>query len=100
MKINVPKTCVSMDYSGHPIPGSFDPSGLDDDDETAPKVPRLILRQENTHRVILNTALLKAMKFQDKQATSTAQIFFTAIEGDKEPKPVNMLLKVCIEYPI
>lgn len=96
MKINVPKSCVAMDRSDHPIPGSFDSSGLDDDDETAPKVPRLILRQENTHRVILNTALLKQMKFQDKQATSTAQIFFTAIEGDKEPKPVNMLLKVCV----
>jgi DEAD/DEAH box helicase domain-containing protein len=52
------------------------------------------MRQENTHRVILNTIIVRAMEFKPKPATSTAQILFTAFEGDKEPKPINMLLKV------
>lgn len=96
LKINVPKSCVSFDHNGAPIPGSFDASGLEDEDEesTGPRVARLIMRQENTHRVILNTILVRAMEFQDKPATNTAQIIFTAFEGDKEPKPVNMLFKV------
>lgn len=96
LKINVPKSCADYDENGVPIPGSFDASGLedgDDDDTNAPRVPRLIMRQENTHRVILNTIIVRAMKFEDKPATSTAQILFTAFEGEKESKPINMLLK-------
>lgn len=54
------------------------------------------MRQENTHRVVLNTVILAGMEFQEKPAASTAQFLFTAFEGDKEPKPVNMLLKVRI----
>lgn len=98
LKLNVPRSCASFDENGLPISGSFDPSGLDDEDAdpTAPKVPRLIMRQENTHRVILNTIIVRAMVFSDKQpASSSAQILFTAFEGEKEPKPVNILLKVC-----
>ena len=97
LKINVPEPCVSFDDNGVPIPGSFDISGLegeDGDDSSAPRVPRLIMRQENTHRVILNTILVRAMEFKDKPSTTGAQILFTAFEGDKEPKPINMLLKV------
>ena len=97
LKINVPESCVSFDEIGAPIPGSFDMSGLEDEDEgnaTAPRVPRLIMRQENTHRVILNTILVRAMEFKDKPSTTGAQILFTAFEGDREPKPINMLLKV------
>ena len=96
LKINVPKSCASYDENGLPIPGSFDASGLEEEDEesTAPRVARLIMRQENTHRVILNTVIVRAMKFEDKPATSNVQILFTAFEGDKEPKPINMLLKV------
>ncbi|PMD23328.1 hypothetical protein NA56DRAFT_644221 [Hyaloscypha hepaticicola] len=96
LKINVPKSCVSYDENGQPIPGSFDASGLEDEDAdpNAPQVARLIMRQENTHRVILNTIIVRAMEFKPKPATSTAQILFTAFEGDKEPKPINMLLKV------
>ena len=96
LKINVPKSCADYDENGVPSPGSFDASGLedgDDDDTNAPRVPRLIMRQENTHRVILNTIIVRAMKFEDKPATSTAQILFTAFEGEKESKPINMLLK-------
>ncbi|KAK2630505.1 hypothetical protein QTJ16_001325 [Diplocarpon rosae] len=97
LKINVPKSCVSYDDYGVPKPGSFDMSGLEDDDDAGsggPRVARLIMRQENTHRVVLNTAIVRAMEFKDKPSNSTAQIIFTAFEGDKEPKPVNMLLKM------
>lgn len=98
LKINVPEACASFDGSGVPIPGSFDISGLDDDEDepTGPRVPRLIMRQENTYRVILNTIIVRAMEFKDKPTTSGAQILFTAFEGEKEPKPINMLLKVNI----
>ena len=95
LKINVPQSCVSFDDNGQPIPGSFDPSELDaDTDPTAPRVPRLIMRQESTHRVVLNTIILRGMEFKDKPSAGQAQILFTAFEGDKEPKPINMLLKV------
>jgi hypothetical protein len=96
LKINVPKSCVSYDENGQPVPGSFDASGLEDEDAdpNAPQVARLIMRQENTHRVILNTIIVRAMEFTPKPATTTAQILFTAFEGDKEPKPISMLLKV------
>ena len=95
LKINVPKSCVSYDENGQPVPGSFDASGLEDEDAdpNAPQVARLIMRQENTHRVILNTIIVRAMEFTPKPATTTAQILFTAFEGDKEPKPISMLLK-------
>jgi hypothetical protein len=78
------------------VAGSFDPSGLEDEDAdpNAPQVARLIMRQENTHRVVLNTVIVRAMEFKPKPSASTAQILFTAFEGDKEPKPINMLLKV------
>lgn len=52
------------------------------------------MRQENTHRVVLNTAILSAMKFTDKPSQNAAQILFTAFEGETEAKPINMLLKV------
>lgn len=108
LKINVAKSCVSLDEDEHPIPGSFDISGLDDaDGDHQGPVARLIMRQENTHRVILNTIIVRALEFKDKVAASGAQILFTAFEGDKEAKPVNMLLKVssiaqygCSQYPI
>ena len=105
LKINVPESCASFDEVGQAIPGSFDASGLDAEhaDTNAPRVARLIMRQENTHRVILNTIIVRAMEFKDKQPSSnSAQILFTAFEGDKEPRPINMLLKashVNFKYP-
>lgn len=94
LKLNVPKFSVEYGNDGHPILGSFDLSARDEDDEESEAVStvsRLILRQENTHRVVLNTPILKALKFEEKP-NSPAQILFTAIEGGK---PVQMLLKVC-----
>jgi len=101
LKINVPNSCVSFDENDQAIPGSFDISGLEDEEEDSkgPRVARLIMRQENTHRVVLNTVIVSAMEFKPKPAASAAQILFTAFEGEKDPKPINMLLKVSLLFP-
>ncbi len=98
LKLNVSKSFIDYDENGVPILGSFDPSGADGDDEEGGEsntpAARLIMRQENTHRVILNTVILKALKFEEKPGGTAAQILFTAFE---DTKPVNMLLKVSSE---
>lgn len=95
LKLNVPKSFVDYDENGVPVLGSFDPSGAYDDDEEGGKsnapAARLIMRQENTHRVILNTVILRALKFEEKPGAAQARIVFTAFE---DGKPVNMLFKV------
>lgn len=97
LKINVPHACVEFDDAGAVVPGSFDASGLDtdessaDDDVRNPKVARLILRQDQTHRVILNTAILPAMEFQEKSSLKSVGILFTALEG---AKPVSITIRV------
>ncbi|TGO32864.1 hypothetical protein BHYA_0283g00120 [Botrytis hyacinthi] len=88
LKINAPKSCVDFDDNGHVIPGSFDSSMLEGNSV------RLVMRQENTHRVILNTVVLKAMEFKPKPSTTSAQVLFTAFEGETEAKPINMILKM------
>ncbi|KAF7915405.1 hypothetical protein BELL_0296g00100 [Botrytis elliptica] len=88
LKINAPKSCVDFDDNGHAIPGSFDSSMLEGNSV------RLVMRQENTHRVILNTVVLKAMEFKPKPSTTSAQVLFTAFEGETEAKPINMILKM------
>lgn len=98
LKINVPQSCVEFDDSGAPIPGSFDASGFELDEEEAGngkghKVARLILRQDQTHRVILNTAILPAMEFQEKASLKSVGILFAAFEGE-EAKPVNITVRV------
>ncbi|RAL59671.1 hypothetical protein DID88_000304 [Monilinia fructigena] len=64
LKINAPKSCVDFDENGHPIPGSFDSSMLD------------------------------GHSFKPKPSTTSAQVLFTAFEGETEAKPVNMILKM------
>lgn len=95
IKLNVPKSYVEYDENDMPILGSYDPSGREEEEEESASslVPaRLIMRQENTHRVILNTPIIKALKFEQKQGSgNSTQILFTAFEGEK---PINMLLKV------
>ena len=96
LKINVPRASLDFDdITGLPIPGSFDASALDLDaeDVDAPKIARLILRQDQTHRVILNTAILPAMKFQQKASLKAVNILFTAFEGE-DAKPTNITVKV------
>lgn len=95
LKLNVPRDSVDYGRDGLPILGTFDLSARDEDaEEHTSTVSRLILRQENTHRVVLNTPILKALHFQEKPNFPT-QILFTAFE---DGKPVQMLLKVCIPH--
>lgn len=98
LKINVPQPCVEYDDNGAVIPGSFDASALEMNDPEAAssqgsKVPRLIMRQDQTHRVILNTAIVPAMKFQEKASLKSVGILFTAFEG-AEAKPVSITMRV------
>lgn len=99
LKINVPHASVEFDDNGTVVPGSFDASGLDMDDDSGEngangsKVARLILRQDQTHRVILNTAILPAMEFQEKASLKSVGILFTAFEG-AETKPVSITMRV------
>lgn len=90
LKINVPKVCVELDDTEHAIPGTFDPSMMEG------QSVRLVMRQENTHRVILNTVVMKGMEFNPKPSSTSAQVLFTAFEGEGggQAKPVNMILKV------
>lgn len=100
LKINVPRACVEFDEdTGVVLPGSFDASGLEMDDEEVGegakghKVVRLILRQDHTHRVILNTAINASTKFLEKQTLKSAVIQFMAFEGGVAT-PVNFTLRV------
>ncbi|KAI5466566.1 hypothetical protein BGZ63DRAFT_345598 [Mariannaea sp. PMI_226] len=98
LKINVPSACVEFDESGAVIPGSFDASSLEADEDTElkdHKVARLILRQDQTHRVILNTAILPATKFTEKASLKSVGILFTALEGEPA-KPVSITMRVII----
>ncbi|KAI1338527.1 hypothetical protein F5Y15DRAFT_120475 [Xylariaceae sp. FL0016] len=91
LKINVPLPCVDIDEgTGGAIPGSFDASALEDADS---KVVRLLMRQDATHRVILNTAVIPAMKFQEKSSLKATFILFTAVE---DGGAVSMQMKVCL----
>lgn len=98
LKINVPRGCIEFDEAGAPIPGSFDASGLEADGQARDKskghkVARLIMRQDQTHRVILNTAIVPAMQFQEKTSLKYVGIMFTAFEGE-EAKPVSVTMRV------
>lgn len=99
LKINVPTACVDFEESGAVVPGSFDASALDTDaDSQNHKVCRLILRQDQTHRVILNTAILPAMKFDEKASLKSVGILFTAFEGEPA-KPVSITMRVGFLMP-
>ncbi|PHH61740.1 hypothetical protein CDD82_2116 [Ophiocordyceps australis] len=102
LKINVPRSCVKVDEAGVPIPGSFNTFEADadgkhnDTDNGASKgrrMARLIMRQDQTHRVILNTAIVPAMQFQEKTSLKSTGILFTAFEGS-DAKPVSVTIKM------
>lgn len=100
LKVNAHKTCVEFDdYTGALIPGSFDVSLRDDEDGPPVIAARLVMRQENTHRVILNTIINRALKLEEKPSNAAGKGYmFTAFDGSK---PVNMLLKVIsLLYPM
>lgn len=93
VKVNVHRSCVEMDeWDAKPIPGSFDASQGDEGTEGKPVIAaRLIMRQDNTHKLILNTAIIRALKFVEKPGNTGKQFMFTAFDGGK---PINMLLRV------
>jgi hypothetical protein len=92
LKINVPKSTVDLDDNGVPDPTSFDASVLADEDDDQLKHVRLIMRQDHTLRVILNTVLLPAMKFQVTNRLKTSTVGFTAFEGGVG-RPVQMKVR-------
>ncbi|KAI0914827.1 hypothetical protein F4823DRAFT_194111 [Ustulina deusta] len=79
LKINVPVASVRISKTGAPVAGTFDASSLEDAES---KVVRLVMRQDSTHRVILNTAIIPTMKFQEKSNLKATYILFTAIEDE------------------
>lgn len=103
LKINVPESCVNFE-DGNPVPGSFDASAMegddekDQDEEKGPeakrrKVVRLLMRQDNTHRVLLNTVVFPALEFKEKAGLKAVGIIFTAFEGE-DAKPTNIQARV------
>ncbi|CAK7220867.1 hypothetical protein SCUCBS95973_004302 [Sporothrix curviconia] len=62
---------------------------------TKRSVVRLIMRQDSTHRVILNTAVLTSTEFKERQTLKATTVLFTAFEGN-DAKPVSMQAKMSI----
>ncbi|PHH71024.1 hypothetical protein CDD80_5565 [Ophiocordyceps camponoti-rufipedis] len=98
LKINVPRVCVEMDEAGVAMPGSFDASAFEMHDKTAndgkgQQMVRLIMRQDQTHRVILNTVVVPAMQFQQKATLKSVGVLFTAFEGE-DMKPVSITMRM------
>jgi hypothetical protein len=89
LKVNAPISTVDLDHSGVADPSSFDASVLADEDDDKPKHVRLIMRQDHTLRVILNTILLPGMTFQVTNRLKTSTVLFTAFEGGA-PRQVQM----------
>ncbi len=55
-------------------------------------VVRMIMRQDSTHRVILNTVVLPYTEYKERQMLKATTVLFTAIEGDGA-KPVSIQVK-------
>lgn len=93
LKINVPEQCIDFDDNHAVIPGSFDASSIRDGEV---KIVRLVMRQDSTHRVILNTAVIPAMKFQERPMNKAVCVLFTAIEGTGEPASIQLKVRPTI----
>jgi Ran-binding protein 3 len=93
LKINVPYDCIEFDESsGQPLPGTFHASPLQVADAAAAKekkIVRLLMRQDHTLRVILNTALTGATEFKETAGLKATSVLFTAFDG-AEARPVQM----------
>jgi hypothetical protein len=100
LKVNVPKVSVDLDESGNPRPESFDASvfedGDADDETTSRKCVRLIMRQDHTFRVILNSVVLPAMEFSLDKKLKAAFVLFTAFDGGQV---FHVQMKVRIPSP-
>ncbi|KAI1462104.1 hypothetical protein F4805DRAFT_194125 [Annulohypoxylon moriforme] len=78
LKINVPDNSIQYaKETGAPIAGSFKASPTKDSNSN---VVRLVMRQDSTHRVILNTAIIPGMEFQEKSGLKATGVLFTALE--------------------
>lgn len=96
LKVNVPMESVRLDpESGAADPKSFNPSILEKSTPESPKLVRLLMRQDSTLRVILNSAMLAGMEFQLKEGLKAHSVLFTAIEGE-DARHVQVQMKVCI----
>ncbi|KAK4204079.1 hypothetical protein QBC40DRAFT_217661 [Triangularia verruculosa] len=91
LKVNVPRATVEFENDGSPDANSFDASVLEDKDYSGPKNVRLIMRQDHTLRVILNTVVLPAMHFKIEKKLKAATVLFTAFENG-EAQLVQMKL--------
>ncbi|KAI1325525.1 hypothetical protein F5Y16DRAFT_263404 [Xylariaceae sp. FL0255] len=87
LKLNFPIVCMTLDANGQPILGTFNAAALKETE----RVVRLLMRQDSTHRVILNTAIIPAMKLEVKSNLKATFILFQALESDG---PVSMQMKV------
>lgn len=96
LKINVPEDSVTADpESGAVDPKSFDPAVLKESTPENPKLVRLVMRQDSTLRVILNTVMVAGMDFQLKEGFKTWSVLFTAIEGDDgQYVPITMKVRL------
>ncbi|KAK4226333.1 hypothetical protein QBC38DRAFT_537224 [Podospora fimiseda] len=93
LKVNVPEATVEVDDNGVPDASSFEASVLDDIEGHAKNV-RLIMRQDHTLRVILNTVVLPGMKFQVTHKLKSATVLFTAFDGND---PIQVQMKLLID---
>ncbi|KAK3398709.1 hypothetical protein B0T20DRAFT_438016 [Sordaria brevicollis] len=98
LKVNVPKASVKRDHSGNWNSRSFDASALVEDNGDGEsggsggrKSVRLVMRQDHTLRVILNTAIVPAMEFVVTKKLKASYVLFTAFEGT-EPRQVQVKL--------
>ena len=90
LKVNVPRSTVEFDKNGNPDPSSFDASVLD---SSKPENVRLIMRQDHTLRVILNTVVIPAMSFHITPKLKAAFVLFTAFN---EGQPMQVQMKVSL----
>lgn len=95
LRINVPEDSVTTDpETGAVDAKSFDPSVLKKSTAENPKLVRLVMRQDSTLRVILNTVMVAGMDFQLKEGFKMWSVLFTAIEGDDgQYVPVTMKVR-------
>lgn len=97
LKVNVPQSSVEFDEQGNPIPESFDASMLEDeeskDGSKGRKSVRLIMRQDHTLRVILNTVILPNMDFVLNTKLKSSTVLFMAFDGT-EVRQVQMKVSI------
>ena len=96
LKVNVPSSSVELDEYGHAEPSTFDASTFEESDDeeggASPKCVRLIMRQDHTLRVILNTIILPGMSFKVTRGLKSSLVLFTAF--DDHGNATQMQVKV------